>query len=118
MVTFDSTHRPNLPEPNHTHQESTMKSHLLKPLLQASAIGLAASLCVSLAYAHPSFETKSAAIGASYKAVLRIPHGCEGSPTTRVDARCSTQGCRRAVDRVRREIQPRLFNPGLESGQR
>ena len=37
-----------------------------------------------VALAHPSFETRSAAVGASYKAVIKIPHGCDGSPTTRV----------------------------------
>ena len=61
-----------------------MKSHPLKPLLQASAIVLATSMWSPFASAHPSFETKSAAVGASYKAVIRIPHGCDGSPTTRV----------------------------------
>ena len=37
-----------------------------------------------VALAHPSFETRSAVVGASYKAVIKIPHGCDGSPTTRV----------------------------------
>ena len=36
------------------------------------------------ALAHPSFEVRSAAVGASYKAVIKIVHGCDGSPTTRV----------------------------------
>ena len=36
------------------------------------------------AQAHPSFETRSAAVGSSYKAVIKVPHGCDGSPTTRV----------------------------------
>jgi uncharacterized protein YcnI/copper(I)-binding protein len=34
--------------------------------------------------AHPSLERREANIGASYKAIVRVPHGCEGSPTTRV----------------------------------
>lgn len=33
------------------------------------------------AFAHVSFETGTAAIGAGYKAVLRIPHGCDGQAT-------------------------------------
>ena len=37
-----------------------------------------------LRWRHPSFETRSATVGASYKAVIKIPHGCDGSPTTRV----------------------------------
>lgn len=36
------------------------------------------------AFAHVSFETGTAAIGAGYKGVLRIPHGCDGQPTTSV----------------------------------
>ena len=52
--------------------------------LKWAALGVAASVCTPVALAHPSFETRSAAIGASYKARISIPHGCDGSPTTRV----------------------------------
>ena len=41
-------------------------------------------LAVSPASAHISLETKQAAIGSSYKAVFAVPHGCKGSPTTRI----------------------------------
>ncbi|MGY8635458.1 DUF1775 domain-containing protein [Bradyrhizobium sp. 14AA] len=34
--------------------------------------------------AHVTLETGEAAIGSTYKAVFRVPHGCEGSPTVRV----------------------------------
>jgi uncharacterized protein YcnI/copper(I)-binding protein len=36
------------------------------------------------ASAHVVLEAKQAALGAGYKAVFGIPHGCEGSPTTEV----------------------------------
>ncbi|WP_413568165.1 YcnI family protein [Bdellovibrio sp. HCB117] len=36
------------------------------------------------AHGHVSFEVPSAAAGSYYKAVARVPHGCEGSPTTAV----------------------------------
>ena len=48
---------------------------------------LATALALSstgIAHAHPGVERREATIGASYKAVVRIPHGCEGSATTRV----------------------------------
>ena len=45
---------------------------------------VAAAGCMPIALAHPSFETRSAVIGTSYKAVIKLPHGCDGSPTTRV----------------------------------
>lgn len=34
--------------------------------------------------AHVSLEGKQAKVGAGYKAVFGVPHGCEGSPTTEV----------------------------------
>lgn len=36
------------------------------------------------AFAHITLETGEAAVGSSYKAVLRVPHGCAGKPTTAV----------------------------------
>ncbi len=36
------------------------------------------------ASAHPSLERREANVGAPYKAVMRVPHGCDGSATTRV----------------------------------
>jgi uncharacterized protein YcnI len=35
-----------------------------------------------IAHAHITLDAKEAAIGASFKAVLRIPHGCAGAATT------------------------------------
>jgi periplasmic copper chaperone A len=34
--------------------------------------------------AHPTLEQREANIGAPYKAIMRVPHGCDGAATTRV----------------------------------
>lgn len=39
------------------------------------------------ALAHVTLEVAQAQVGASYKAVLRVPHGCQGSATTKVRVR-------------------------------
>lgn len=52
-----------------------------------TSLPLAALLIAPLAgpsQAHPSLERREANVGAPYKAIMRIPHGCEGSATTRV----------------------------------
>jgi uncharacterized protein YcnI len=46
---------------------------------------LAAS--ASIASAHVTLETGEAAIGSTYKAVLRVPHGCDGEATKVVRVR-------------------------------
>ena len=40
-----------------------------------------------VALAHVTLETQQAAVGASYKGVLRVPHGCSGAPTVRLRVR-------------------------------
>jgi periplasmic copper chaperone A len=48
---------------------------------------LAAALLCGLsihAHAHVTLEQQQAVAGSTYKAVLRVPHGCEGSPTIRL----------------------------------
>lgn len=55
--------------------------------MRNTTAALATMLALSssgIAYAHPGIERREAVIGAPYKAVVRIPHGCEGSATTRV----------------------------------
>jgi uncharacterized protein YcnI len=47
----------------------------------------AAILCIGTASAHVTLETQQAPAGASYKAVLRVPHGCDGSATTAIRVR-------------------------------
>ncbi len=53
----------------------------MKHLLLAGIAFLALSVPAS---AHVSLETGMASWGSYYKAVFRVPHGCEGSATTRV----------------------------------
>ncbi len=49
--------------------------------------GVAAVLFTSSAYAHVSLQLKQAPVASSYKAVLTVPHGCKGSPTTKIRVR-------------------------------
>ncbi len=49
-----------------------------------SCLILVAALAASPAAAHITLETKQAAVGASYKAVFTVPHGCAGSPTVKI----------------------------------
>ena len=48
----------------------------MKPYLAAALFALAAP-----AYAHVTLETAEAPVGSSYKAVIRVPHGCAGAAT-------------------------------------
>lgn len=52
---------------------------------------LSSSLCAALlcvpALAHVTLQSKEATPGASYRGVLAVPHGCAGSPTTRITVR-------------------------------
>jgi periplasmic copper chaperone A len=54
------------------------------------AVRLYISLCAlaipTIASAHVTLETREAKAGAPYKAVLRVPHGCEGTATLKVKA--------------------------------
>lgn len=54
-----------------------MSFHLVR-----GAIGAAAFLCVSAAGAHVVLDRPEAAAGSTYRAALRVAHGCKGSPTT------------------------------------
>lgn len=46
-----------------------------------------AALSGTLAFGHAGLETKSAVAGSYYKAVMRIPHGCDGDATDTVRVR-------------------------------
>ena len=60
----------------------------MTPSRSGGALAAAAFLALSSpALAHVSFETAQAAPNSTYKAVLRIPHGCEGQPTLKVRVR-------------------------------
>jgi uncharacterized protein YcnI len=53
----------------------------------ASSIAIAAlALSAGSAFAHVTLEVREARAGAPYKAVLRVPHGCDGSATLKVRA--------------------------------
>lgn len=41
-------------------------------------------LAPAIAYAHVTLETGQAVAESYYKAVMRVPHGCQGSPTRRI----------------------------------
>lgn len=55
---------------------------MLRTLLGTTAVLLLAAGTPALA--HVTLETRSAPAGGLYKAVLRVGHGCEGSPTTAI----------------------------------
>lgn len=53
--------------------------------IRAAALGAALILpALGVAEAHVTLETREAAVASTYKAVLRVGHGCEGSPTKTV----------------------------------
>jgi uncharacterized protein YcnI len=49
-----------------------------------AAAVLAMFAAASDAHAHVTLEQQQAVAGSTYKAVLRVPHGCEGSPMVRL----------------------------------
>ena len=52
------------------------------------ALGAAGAVAVACtASAHITLETREAPVGAPYKAVLRVPHGCDGAATTALRVR-------------------------------
>jgi len=58
----------------------------MKMIRQFGTLGAAAPLCLlsSMALAHVTLEPQPASVGSTYKAVLRVPHGCEGEPTLKL----------------------------------
>ncbi len=67
-----------------------MTKQFILPENSMRSISLALSICaiaISTAHAHVTLERQEAAIGASYKAVFRVPHGCGASPTLKVRVR-------------------------------
>lgn len=53
----------------------------LKSLLPAVAF---LTVSASGVFAHVSLETREAPVASTFKAVFRVPHGCEGKPTIKV----------------------------------
>ena len=59
------------------------KKNMLKTV--TSALVFATGIALSgMAAAHVTFETREAVASSTYKAVLRVGHGCEGTPTTTI----------------------------------
>ena len=50
-------------------------------MIRSLLIGALAFAFVTPAAAHVTLENQEAKVGSSYKAVFRVPHGCEGKPT-------------------------------------
>ena len=50
-------------------------------------VALASVLLAPSAYSHVTLQVKQAPINGSYKAVFSVPHGCKGSPTTKIRIR-------------------------------
>ena len=57
---------------------------MLKSFMPALALAVFAS---APAFAHITLETQEAPVGGTYKAVFRVPHGCDGSATTKIRVR-------------------------------
>lgn len=51
---------------------------------QTAAVAISVIAAASLAHAHAALEQREAKVGGGYKAVVKIGHGCDGSPTTSV----------------------------------
>jgi len=51
---------------------------------RAHAGALLLAFCASAAFAHPALENPRAEAGSSYRAAIRITHGCSGSPVREV----------------------------------
>lgn len=58
----------------------------MKPSFITAALA-AALLAAPIAQAHVTLQVRQAPAGSHYKAVLRIPHGCQGADTTAVRVR-------------------------------
>lgn len=58
-----------------------MFKHLRTTVL---SVGAFLAIGAGAASAHITLETQEASVGSTYKAVLRVPHGCEGKATTAV----------------------------------
>jgi uncharacterized protein YcnI len=53
-------------------------------VLKSALFGVVVTLGSTAAFAHATLETQQAPIKANYKAVMRTPHGCEGTATLKV----------------------------------
>ena len=57
-------------------------------MLRKAMLAIAAFWTAAVpALAHVTLEQREASVGSTYKAVFRVPHGCEGKPTNAVRVR-------------------------------
>ena len=53
-------------------------------MIRSLVLGAVCALFSTACFAHITLELRQAPAGSTYKAVLRVPHGCEASPTVAV----------------------------------
>jgi periplasmic copper chaperone A len=53
-------------------------------MIRSLLVAVLGAAAVAPAIAHVTLESQEAKVGAGYKAVLRVPHGCGESPTTAI----------------------------------
>jgi uncharacterized protein YcnI len=56
-------------------------------MIRSLVLGAAGAMVATTCLAHITLENRQAAAGTTYKAVLRVPHGCDGSPTVAIRVR-------------------------------
>jgi uncharacterized protein YcnI len=57
---------------------------MIRLVSRTAAAGALLAAFATPAFAHITLETGSAPVGSGYKAVLRVPHGCDGAATTAI----------------------------------
>ncbi len=57
---------------------------MLRLSLRAASAATLLAVVASPAFAHVTLETAEAPVGSGYKAVLRVPHGCDGAATVAI----------------------------------
>jgi periplasmic copper chaperone A len=63
---------------------TTIQARGARPIQALALTAFFSSIAISTAQAHVSLATKETAANSSYKAVLQVPHGCDGQATTSV----------------------------------
>jgi uncharacterized protein YcnI len=94
MIPHSRAHLPLTPEAASLDPESAIldinrRTNMLcmSRVVASATTFFTTALVGAAAHAHVTLENRSAPAGSSYKAVLRIPHGCEGAPTVRIRVR-------------------------------
>jgi uncharacterized protein YcnI len=78
---MDGRARRGLRKTHSTSPHIKKDSPMTKTLASAALALLAATTAAS---AHVTLETGEATAGSAYKAIFRVPHGCDGSPTVQI----------------------------------